>query len=645
MAGCDTHDVVAAVGLKPRDLFYDAPVRAPRLPRLPEAPRQPQERPSIQKVYQYPDGLQKLRRTDKSFLWRHRDQSGRWVYDRKGFTPCLYQPKPLKDVVLLVEGEKDVDTLCELGFPATCAPDGAGPGKWRKQYSQALGGKTVVILWDNDQVGREFAMECAYSLLAYAASIRLVELKDLWPELPEHGDITDFLVEKGAKPGMIQLTEHIQTLPAWEPDLDTATEEQMALILGVTVEEYREAAAQEEAWKADHGADYLDSLLSQEPPPEQETTQEVLEEVNNLPAEAVEKQRITRKSCFRPLQEFEEQEAKWLIPGYLPQGQITLLASDGGIGKTTLWCDLVAALSSGKRTILDKEDIQREKMRVCFLTTEDSVRKKLKKKLRLSGADMEQVMTVDFAQDKSGALQSLKLGSADLIQALRECRPALCVIDPIQGFLPRDVNMASRNAMRDCLAPLISLGEEVGTSFLIVCHTNKRKQASGRDRIADSADLWDIARSVLMAGYTQDQDVRYLSNEKNNYTALQETVLFTIDENGLPELQGTTFQRDRDFVQQCATASAPSSREDCKAWVLGLLDEVGGTIASKELEERAKEAGYSYATLRRVKKELKEEKVVRFVQDGSSKDGSKVWYIQRFDVLTDLPESAYTVFD
>lgn len=31
---------------------------------------------------------------------------------------------------------------------------------------------------------------------------------------------------------------------------------------------------------------------------------------------------------------------------------------------------------------------------------------------------------------------------------------------------------------------------------MVICHTNKRKGAFGRDRIADSADLWDIARSV-----------------------------------------------------------------------------------------------------------------------------------------------------
>ena len=36
------------------------------------------------------------------------------------------------------------------------------------------------------------------------------------------------------------------------------------------------------------------------------------------------------------------------------------------------------------------------------------------------------------------------------------------------------------------MAPLISIGEEINTTALIVSHTNKRKGAYGRDRIADS---------------------------------------------------------------------------------------------------------------------------------------------------------------
>jgi hypothetical protein len=58
-------------------------------------------------------------------------------------------------------------------------------------------------------------------------------------------------------------------------------------------------------------------------------------------------------------------------------------------------------------------------------------------------------------------------------------------------------------------------------------------------------------------------------------------------------------------------------------------------MASKELEERAKEAGYSYHTLRRAKKELKEEKTVKFISTGSAKDGDRIWYI------TCLAEAAF----
>lgn len=89
------------------------------------------------------------------------------------------------------------------------------------------------------------------------------------------------------------------------------------------------------------------------------------------------------------------------------------MAADGGIGKTTLWCNLIAAVSSGQRCILDPPDFQRQPRKVAFLTTEDSVRKKLKKKLRLAGADPANVITPDFLADKEGVLRGLKFGSSE----------------------------------------------------------------------------------------------------------------------------------------------------------------------------------------------------------------------------------------
>lgn len=350
-------------------------------------------------------------------------------------------------------------------------------------------------------------------------------------------------------------------------------------------------------------------------------------------------------SCFKTLDAFQEEEAAWLVPGWIPEGQITLMASDGGIGKTTLWCELIAAISSGHRCILDPPDYVREPQRVAFLTTEDSVRKKLKRKLRLAGAAMENVITPDFLEDRAGLLRRLKFGSGEMERFIRYFRPALCVFDPVQGFVPPDINMGSRNAMRDCMAPLIGLGEETGTTFIVVCHTNKRAKASGRDRIADSADLWDVSRSVLMAGYTGDKGVRYLSNEKNNYTTLQETLLFSIDEAGRARPEGTTWKRDRDYVQENADSAAAPRREGCKEWVLDKLQAAGGSMPVRELEEQAKLAGYSYRTLRRAKDELKSTEKIKYFQVGSLKD--KAWHIQYFEQnrFTEIPDEVETPWD
>lgn len=195
--------------------------------------------------------------------------------------------------------------------------------------------------------------------------------------------------------------------------------------------------------------------------------------------------------------------------------------------------------------------------------------------------------------------------------------------------------------MRDCLAPLVALGEETGSTFLIICHTNKRKGASGRDRIADSADLWDVARSVLMTGFTEDQDVRYLSNEKNNYSELRETVLFSIGEDGQLQRVGTSWKRDREFMQEATTNVSAPKREDCKAWLLHQLDEAGGELATKSVESMAQAAGFGFSTLRRAKDDLKRDGHIRYSQTGSLQE--KAWHIRLaqgqefFDLPADTP--------
>lgn len=328
-------------------------------------------------------------------------------------------------------------------------------------------------------------------------------------------------------------------------------------------------------------------------------------------------------SCFRSLDEIEEEDATWLIPGWIPEGQITLMAGNGGAGKSTMWVHLAADLSAGRPTILCPEEGQ-EPMKIAFCTTEDSVKKKLRRKLREAGADLSMITAMDVGSDVTGELRSFKFGSPLMARFIREIRPALCIFDPVQGFIPPDVNMGSRNAMRDCLAPLITLGEEFGTTFIVVCHTNKRTGAYGRDRIADSADLWDISRSVLMCGSTGDDGVRYISQEKNNYDSLAQTVLFSIDDNGRIVFKCRTWKRDREFVAERNEISSKPKLEQASEWIIAYLSEHGGDAKSTIMQADAINAGFAAKTFRNAKDSLKADGKIRYYTTGSKSD--KEWH-------------------
>lgn len=380
---------------------------------------------------------------------------------------------------------------------------------------------------------------------------------------------------------------------------------------------------------------------------------ELLDKMQQLAAEQEREQNSGSDaflSLFKPLTAFEEEEATWLVPGWIPEGQITLIAADGGIGKTTLWCHILAALSNGQRCILDPVDYTRQPMKIAFCSTEDSVRKKLLKKLRLAGANMENIIAMDMAADKTGLLRNFKFGTKSMDRYIQHHKPMACIFDPVQGFVPPKVNMGSRNEMRDCMAPLIVLGEEVGTTFIVVCHTNKRPKAYGRDRIADSADLWDIARSVIMGGYTENQGIRYLSNEKNNYAELQETVLFSINKAGQIVREGTSWKRDKEYVLDSSVAKSAPKREDCKEFILSMLqDAPDRCMKSDDLLKKAQEYGYSFMTIKRSREELNNDGTTENYYIGTGKRGGRICFvrlkIRGLEDFEQLPMEVPTPFD
>jgi putative DNA primase/helicase len=128
----------------------------------------------------------------KSFSQRRPDGNGGWVWNLTGIERVPYR---LPDIIAaasgtpiyVVEGEKDADRLGRLGIVATTCAEGAG--KWQARYGDWLRDRAVVILPDNDDVGRRHADDVARHLHGIAASVRIVAL----PDLPVTGDVSDWL--------------------------------------------------------------------------------------------------------------------------------------------------------------------------------------------------------------------------------------------------------------------------------------------------------------------------------------------------------------------------------------------------------------------------------------------------------------------
>lgn len=80
-----------------------------------------------------------------------------------------------------------------MGYIATTPPHGAGH-KWdSKNYNKFFKNKDVVILADNDDVGKMHAKDVASCVSGVAKSVKLIPSENIYCDLKEHGDISDII--------------------------------------------------------------------------------------------------------------------------------------------------------------------------------------------------------------------------------------------------------------------------------------------------------------------------------------------------------------------------------------------------------------------------------------------------------------------
>lgn len=218
--GCSFRDIVNASGLRTADFFPPKPQK-PKWVFLRGHIYQDESGEPIGKkeIYDKGDG-------GKTAIW-FRYENGRWLKGLNGLKMPPYHVQNLRKCksVIIVEGEKDCETVEKMGFYATCSPNGAG-GKtsWVKAHNRYFKGKQVIILMDNDKAGKEHGMSTAKSLYGTADAVRVIPSEMIYPELQHKGDISDIAKEIGLDETKRLLLETVKNAPEWIPEPEPETE-------------------------------------------------------------------------------------------------------------------------------------------------------------------------------------------------------------------------------------------------------------------------------------------------------------------------------------------------------------------------------------------------------------------------------------
>lgn len=200
LGGCKTQDILAAKGLKVSDLFYEA--KSSRRREVASYSYYDRDGNKVADKLKYRSGDDK-----KDFKWKQSENN--WSMPK---IPLLYNWQNVKEAnkLYFVEGEKDVDTLTCLNLPAVSVPDGAK--SWQKEHADFFTGKDVVIIPDNDKAGEELANNCINDIIELAKSVKVVNLANIWADMPEKADFTDFVKQGGDVQALIDLAEKVEPL-------------------------------------------------------------------------------------------------------------------------------------------------------------------------------------------------------------------------------------------------------------------------------------------------------------------------------------------------------------------------------------------------------------------------------------------------
>lgn len=228
-------------------------------------------------------------------------------------------------------------------------------------------------------------------------------------------------------------------------------------------------------------------------------------------------------------------ERGWIVPGLLPVGSVTMLSGDGGLGKSTLLLQLLAAAALGSEFI----GFQVPQIRACGFFAEDDedeLHRRMAAILPALGssfADLEDRLSwvSRVGLDNAMMTWNRQTGAGEITPFAAQVQnhaldtgSQLVVLDSLHDVYVGNEN--DRSQVRQFVGSLREIAMECAAAVILAAHPSMAGLANGSGTSGSTA--WNNAvRSRLYLkrppddaeGGEVDRSVRILSHPKSNYSA------------------------------------------------------------------------------------------------------------------------------
>ncbi len=244
-----------------------------------------------------------------------------------------------------------------------------------------------------------------------------------------------------------------------------------------------------------------------------------------------------------PLSGFKSLPLRWLWPGRILRGKLTILDGEPGLGKSLFTLDLAARVTTGQPM---PDGSPGKQGNVILIAPEDAISDLIKPRIEAAGGDPSRIHLIPYVRRRNHITGSddisvftLPAHLPILEAAIKNTRAVLVIIDPLMAVLASSIKGLHDPNSRRALNPLALLAQQANCSILIVHHHGSFGNPLLYRSRGPVTFIAGQRTGLLVAQHPSDEDIRILATTKNNFSAKASNLIYQVVGNadGIPSIR------------------------------------------------------------------------------------------------------------